>query len=108
MFYGNENHDITFAAAGALTKKYRDNNPANAIKGGFFGREAIEALLAEDGCVGIRYYHGINSDNKPVIVLVATDTNENDLVNEALEHECKEMGIPCPNQCGANNILNHG
>jgi hypothetical protein len=107
MFYGDEDHKISFEAAAVLTKKYRDNNPAPAIKGGFFGRDSIEQILNQDGCVGIRYYHGLDSNNKPVIVLVGTDTDENDMVDVTSGHVCREMAIPCPTQCGADNILNH-
>jgi hypothetical protein len=105
-FDGNEDHRIKFEDAAALTKRYRDNNPASAIKGGFFGRKAIEQILAQDECVGIRYYHGQDASGRPVIVLVGADKDENDQVDVTSGHVCREMAIPCPTQCGSNNMLN--
>ena len=102
MFTGNENHDITLADASAMTKLYRQSVPIGSCKGGFFGRDAIEAILAQAGCVGIRYYHGIDPKGEPVIILVGADANEDDLYNGKL----LEFAIPCPTQCGTGNALN--
>ena len=102
MFTGSEDHDISLADAAVMTKLYRQSLPEGSCKGGFFGRDAIESLLAQDDCVGIRYYHGIDSKGEPVIILVGVDENEDDLIDGQL----LEFAIPCPNQCGAGNVLN--
>jgi hypothetical protein len=103
MFYGNEDHGISFNDASALTKNYRQANPVD-LKGGFFGKDAIMELLNQNGCVGIRYYYGKTSSGEKVLVLVGTDTNENDLVGAT--DVCKEAAIPCPPRCGNANLLN--
>lgn len=102
-FTGNEEHEISFEEAGELTARYREAGGASE-KGGFFGRASIEALLAQEKCVGIRYYYGLDTQNKRVLVLVGTDEDENDLVEG--HNLCMEMSIPCPNVCGDNNVLN--
>lgn len=103
-FTGNEHHDISFEDASTLTKKYRDQMAPSSRLGGFFGEAAVRDLLDQTNCVGIRYYYGLDKDNKQVLVLVGTDANENDLVGEG--KLCMEMAIPCPDRCGNNNILN--
>lgn len=102
MFTGNETHDIPLSDAAAMTKTYRQSVPAGSRKGGFFSRTAIESILADSNCVGIRYYHGINNRGEPVIILVGADANEDDLTTGAL----LEFAIPCPTQCGSSNPLN--
>lgn len=102
MFTGHEIHDIALDDAAAMTKLYRLSVPTDSCKGGFFGRDAIEAVLAQSTCVGIRYYHGIDSKGEPVIILVGVDANENDLHTGKL----LEFAIPCPTQCGSGNPLN--
>ena len=102
MFTGNENQRISLDEAAAMTKRYRDSVAPGSRKGGFFGRNGIETILAQEGCVGIRYYNGINSRGEPVIILVGADANENDMTTGQL----LEFAIPCPTQCGANNSLN--
>jgi hypothetical protein len=101
MFTGHENHDIPIADAAVMTKLYRSSVPTGSRKGGFFSNDAIQSLLT-GAAVGIRYYHGINSRGEPVIILIGVDANENDITTGNV----LEFAIPCPNQCGANNVLN--
>jgi len=74
-FTGNENHAITLAEAAVMTKNYRNQNPGD-ILGVFYGKIAIEPVLAQPGCVGIRYYNAINNNN-PTVVLIGVDANQN-------------------------------
>ena len=101
-FTGNENHEISLSEAASMTKKYRDQMGAGDRKGGFFGRDAIERILAQHECVGIRFYYGLDVDEKQVLVLTGTKADEDDLYNRFLA----ELSIPCPNYCGADNPLN--
>ncbi len=61
-FTGNENHEISFEDGAALTKKYHDEAPSGALKALFFGKDAIQQLLDQDGSVGIRIYFGWDED----------------------------------------------
>jgi len=97
----SQNHDITINAAAALTREYRDNNP-NQIKGGFFERDAFDEILAQDDCIGIRYYYGLSTDGTPKLILVGVDSNGDDMINGPL----MEMSSPCPHMCGNDNVLN--
>ena len=100
-FTGSEDHSISLAEAARMTKEFRDNNPGKVL-GAFYGKDAINAILNQPGCVGIRYYNAISSENKNVIVLVGVDANENDLYNGVLA----EYGLKCPSYCSINNPLN--
>jgi hypothetical protein len=101
-FTGQENHSISLSDAAALTGRYRAQTGTRGLKGGFFGKDAIQAILNQADCVGIRYYYGLDSNNVQVLVLVGTKANGNDLVNG----ELAEISIPCPDSCGENNDLN--
>jgi hypothetical protein len=103
-FTGREDHTISFEAAGDLTKNYRASMDAGDRKGGYFSKDALLALLNQSGSVGIRYYYGLDADDKQVMVLVGVSANEDDLTGDG--DLCMEMSIPCPNQCGSANILN--
>jgi hypothetical protein len=102
MFTGSENHDIRIDEAAALTARYRAKMQANDKQGGFFGRDAIEAILSQARCVGIRYYYGLDSQNQQVMVLVGVDEFENDLADGILA----EASVTCPPRCSENNSLN--
>jgi len=70
---------ITLAEAKAYTERFRKVSPASE-KGGFFWGEGIAAILAQPGCVGLRYYHGIDENGNYQIVLVGVDGNGNDIL----------------------------
>ncbi len=100
-FTGHEDHSISLATAAAWTKNYRDKN-SGATKGHFFGKDAINSILAQSGCVGIRLYYALDDAGAKQIILVGADANENDLYNGVLA----ERSIICPPMCGGGNPLN--
>ena len=102
VYTGLEDHTISIEDAGALTRNYRMQAGKGAIKGGFFGRAAIEQVLAQEGVVGIRYYYGKENNERPVLILVGVDEFGKDLHEGFL---C-EMAMPCPPYCGGFNPLN--
>ena len=100
-FTGNENHDIDLNDAAKMTKDYRIANPGE-ILGGFFGKDAIEAILAQEGCVGIRYYHALTEDGKRTIVLVGAKEDQNDIVDGKIA----DYTVPDPPGSSLPNPLN--
>lgn len=104
MFTGIEDHAISFRDAGELTHNFRENHPNASVKGGYFSKKAISALLSQNNAVGIRIYFGNDENEQVKLVVVGVDANENDLVGE--ENLCMEYSVPCPSKCGNENILN--
>ncbi len=95
MFTGNEDHKITMEEAINYTENYRATITPGEKLGGFFGREVIEEILAQEEAVGIRYYYGMDSDGKQVLVLVGADAGGNDLLDGTIA----EKSYPCPPFC---------
>jgi hypothetical protein len=89
FFTGDENHVITLEEGIELTRNYRKTAGKDAVKGGYFGREIIEKILAQRGCVGIRLYHGTHQSGKPTFVLSGVETNGNDLYQGVLGQEMR-------------------
>lgn len=102
MFTGKEDHSITLADAAAMTKKYRAQMPTGAKLGGFFGKDAIQAILDQSDCVGIRYYYGLNANNEQVLILTGVNKSEDDLY----QGELAEQSLSCPDRCSTPNPLN--
>ena len=103
-FTGNENHDIDFDDAAVLTKRYRDSISSGDCIGGYFGKSAMNTLLEQDGCIGFRYYYGLDASNSPVLVLVGVDSEGNDIIGE--RKVCLDHPTTCPNFCSEANLLN--
>lgn len=100
-FTGNENHDIPLSTASQWTANYRNANP-NQTKGHFFGKNAIDAILAQQGCVGIRIYYALDDSGSKQLILVGVTSDGNDLYNGLLA----ERSFKCPPDCGNANPLN--
>ncbi len=96
--------DISLEDAADLTANYRDQFDSETpyIKAELFDKTAIQSVLDQTDCTGMRIYYGLKADSTPCLVLVGTDTSGNDLYNGIiLEH-----GSVCPPTCSANNPLN--
>lgn len=100
-FNPNQDHSISLAAAAAMTKDYRDANPGARL-GGFFGKDALQAILDQPDCVGIRYYFAQDSTDKLTLVLVGAKANQDDMVNG----ELAEYALPDPPYNSSPNSLN--
>ncbi|MEO6305867.1 MAG: hypothetical protein ABIP51_22160, partial [Bacteroidia bacterium] len=87
----------------ALTKKYRDANLGTMpILGHYLSRKILTDILAQESCVGIRTYYGLNDSGQKELVIVGVDANENDLVKGIIG----DRTYICPPRCGNNNALN--
>ncbi len=101
-FTGNENHDITLKEAAEWTANYREQN-VGAIKAHFFGADAIQAILNQPNCVGIRIYYALDTEGAKQLIVVGADARENDLYEGLLAERSK----PCPPFCdGSGSPLN--
>jgi hypothetical protein len=103
-FTGHENHDISLDDASELTKNYRDfQTSTNYVKGEFFGKTALLALLNQEGSVGARIYYGLGADGVPRLVIVGVNSDGDDMVDgNIMEH-----GTICPPICSESNQLNN-
>lgn len=101
-FTGNEDHSISLATASEWTKNYRDDSPEDATIAHFYGKAAIQAILDQTDCVGIRIYYALDETGQKQLVIVGVDASENDLYTGLLAERSKK----CPNTCSATNPLN--
>lgn len=99
-FNGTEGELISLADAAQLTRNHRDAYP-DATKGIFFGRNHIEALLQQDGSMGIRMYFGI-SENNNTLVLCSANASGDDQTDGIIANK----GVLCPPNCSTENPLN--
>ena len=102
MFDGKEDHMITLEEGREYTARYRATIEPGEKLGGFFGREAIENIMAQEEAVGIRYYYGMDESGNEVMVLVGTDEDGQDMTDGVIA----EKSLPCPPWCSNQNALN--
>ena len=65
-------HRISLSEAGLLTRNYRNlyATETSALVTGVYSREAFEAILAQPGVQGVRFYGGSNADGTATLILV--------------------------------------
>lgn len=99
-FTGNEAERFPLETAAAWTANYRKSNP-NGIKAHFFGKNIINEILAQPGCVGIRCYYAMDEKGVQQMIMVGADKDENDMYNGIVA----EVSAPCPPFCGGGSPL---
>ena len=99
-FDGTEGGAISLEDGAALTARYRVTHPLQR-KGHFFGKDILNEILAQEGCMGIRMYHGLNTLSQHEMVIVGADADGNDMTSLIAD-----FAAPCPKTCSQNNGLN--
>ncbi len=100
-FNGTESKKVTLAEASVWTSNYRRTINQGEIIAHFFGKEKLNDILSQSGCMGIRIYYGLD-DGKKNLIIVGADANEDDMVNGVI----LEKSLPCPTVCSSSNSLN--
>ena len=100
-FTGKEAEEFPLETAAEWTANYRNTNPG-AVKAHFFGKEIIQRILDQDGCVGIRCYYALDENGVQQMIMVGADKDENDLYNGIIA----EKAIKCPPYCPKGSPLN--
>lgn len=95
-------HTVHPGAATQLTAHYRAQAEPRQPKGGFFGKDAVQKILEQPGCVGLRYYLGANQRGRRVVCLMGADRAGRDMADGYLA----EFSFWCPPFCSDDNFLN--
>jgi hypothetical protein len=79
---GEISHETANNFVQAFAKANPNENPAY-----YLGRNIIEKILAQPGCVGMRFYYGINTEGQKTLVYVGMDANGNDIIRQTMVTE---------------------
>ena len=100
-FNGTEGAPIALATAAQWTANYRAASSSGPIKAHFFGRDILEKILQQEGCMGIRMYYAIDDAGVQQLILVGADANEKDQVNGTIA----DFSSACPVSCDSASPL---
>ena len=93
-------HDIGLTEAREMIARHKRANPGKPSAAAFT-RVALDRLLAQKGCAGIRFYYGQNADGTPSLIMVGVD----EMMNDMDEGELAERAYPCPPWCPMDSAL---
>jgi hypothetical protein len=106
MFTGNEDQQITLAEGSSFTAKFRawlaTTGSLDLTIGEYHSRRTLETILAQEDCVGMRSYYGMDAEGNRRLVLVGVTADENDQV----ELFIGDRSYKSPPHTGAANLLN--
>jgi hypothetical protein len=84
--YAAAGKEISHEKANDFVKAYEKACPDEA-SGYYLGRNIIDKILAQPGCVGIRFYYGLNDEGQKTLVYKGVDVNGNDIVKQTMVTE---------------------
>lgn len=93
-FNGTEGAPIALEKAAEWTANYRASVPEGTTKAHYIGKDGLNEILTQDGCMGIRIYYAIDDNGKKQIVLVGANADENDMTELVYD-----ATLPCPHIC---------
>ena len=100
-FTGDEAEEFPLDTAAEWTANYRNASPG-AVKAHFIGRDLINKMLEQDGCMGLRIYYALDEKGDKQLIIFGADKDENDLYNGIIA----EKAIKCPPDCPKGSPLN--
>lgn len=100
-FTGDEGAYITLTQGNTFTASYRTANPST-VKAHFFGKNKLNEVIAQTGCVGIRMYKALDERGNSQLVLVGVDANGSDITTGLI----LDRAMPCPSFCDTLSSLN--
>ena|SRR5260370_42136345 len=77
--YAATGEEISHELAADFVKAYEQTHPTEA-RGYSLGRNIIDQILAQPGCMGMRFYYGLNEAGQKTLVYVGVDAEGQDIV----------------------------
>ncbi len=103
-FNGGEGEPIDLAQAAKWTANYRSGNTGSdgdTVKAHFYGREVLQQLLDQPGCMGIRIYYAHDEKGQKQLVLIGANEEGDDM-----EELIIDGSHICPPDCSTTGKLN--
>ncbi|HZY35841.1 MAG TPA: hypothetical protein VFE53_04290 [Mucilaginibacter sp.] len=112
---GKEGGAIEPHVAAGWTKNYREKHAGETISH-LFGRDILERILAQDGCVALRFYHAHDHNGKRHLVISGVNHDGTDQVHHSgsgaakpILYEVGDQSSPCPGSPGCpKGLLSDG
>jgi hypothetical protein len=79
-FTATAGEEIGLELGSTFISSYRTANPTDVMSY-YVGRNILEQVLAQPGCVGIRFYNAYNEMNEKTLVYVGVSAQGSDMLN---------------------------
>lgn len=79
-FTANVGEEIGQELGAQFISAYRKENPTDVV-GYYIGRNILDQILAQPGCVGIKFYNAYDETGKKTLVYVGVNAEGNDMLS---------------------------
>ena len=83
-FAGHKSQSISFKEAQGLINTSKRITASNAVVAQYFGKDIVDKILAQPGCVGVRMYYGKHANGKSGVLIIGVDKYGKDMVSGIL------------------------
>jgi hypothetical protein len=97
----SQEHIVSLETAVKYVHNFRSNPSVSNIQGGSLSRDAFDKILAQSGCIGIRFYYAKKDNGDHTMVFLGVDEKGNDMQNGVIAEEIR----PCPPICDSQNSV---
>lgn len=101
QFNGTEGAPIELELAKTWTSNYRKQF-TGTIKALFFGKDILQNIMNQEGCMGIRFYNALDEAGMQKLVIVGANAAGEDMCDGIVA----DYAVPCPNMCDTTSPLN--
>ncbi len=84
--YAKVGEEIGLELGVDFVNAYAQANPGE-VTGWTIGRNIIDQILAQPGCVGLRFYNALNEAGQKTLVYVAVDASGRDILKKVVVEE---------------------
>ena len=81
--YAKVGEEISHELAGSFIQSYVEKYP-NDMVSYHIGKNIIDHILAQPGCVGMRFYNALNEAGQKTLVYVGIDAAGKDIIRKAI------------------------
>jgi hypothetical protein len=120
---GKEGEEFDLELSASWTKNHRDLHP-NEPHSHYFGKEILQKIMSQDGCVGLRFYHakseaangkggdkhliitGVRSDGRDMLNTKTAKLSKEEMKTVTAFDIIGQQSMPCPGSPGCpKNVM---
>jgi len=90
--YANVGEAISHELASKMVKDFQDSNSEDVAKCYVIGKNIIEQMLAQPGCVAIRFFNAIDETGKNTLVYAGVNEKGNTIIALPVVDETGKLG----------------
>ena len=91
-FTANVGEEIGLELGAQFISAYRNANPSD-VTSYYVGRNILDQVLAQPGCVGIHFYNAYNEAGEKTLVYVGVNAQGNDMLNVTLVNAQGQLDV---------------